>query len=574
MSIIAFYMLTFTVECAAQQACEIERIAAFLGVTSEEELSDEEVERMTELLRRPLKINLLSRSRLVSSGLLTGYQAASLIDYRQRFGDVLSFAELSLLDGFGKSYVELLKPFVSLDTGGDINLAAPQYKGVRNELSLRGGYRYSHDACDWQYGVKYALDISESFIGSIGVSRNRTAKTAAPSYYTGSALYDFRKVLAKLIIGDFNARFGQGLAAWNGSFINSLTTPSGFMKKSSGLSSVKSFTGSTANTGIAAEYDIGHFTVSTALGLPGIKSIQQSPEKLKIMPLANLRWWNKMGVVGFTTICETPLIRDQVTQIKSSADAAICLRGVNLFGETAYQWVDKQVQFVLGTDFSPNESMRLAALAGWTQGKQWQTAISGELTSGKQRQHKGTFALETLYYLVPKDKSASHSVQLKSQLRWEWKATDYLTLRMRATDRYRTWGLPHRTEMRFETLSPVGIWSFDSRFIALKSRYHALLYHIDASCRSSNLTAHLRVGIFKIDHWDDRIYVYEYDAPGTFNVPAYYGRGVWTSAVLSYKVQRFMRLYLRGSYIAYPFMEVEKKKPGRAELKLQSVFKF
>ena len=97
---------------------------------------------------------------------------------------------------------------------------------------------------------------------------------------------------------------------------------------------------------------------------------------------------------------------------------------------------------------------------------------------------------------------------------------------------------------------------------------------MDASYRSNNLTAHIRAGIFKVDHWDDRIYVYEYDAPGNFNVPAYYGRGVWTSAVLSYKVQRFLRLYLRASYIVYPLMDIEKKKPGRAELKLQSVFRF
>ena len=573
-NIITVLGLFFTMECAAQQAGEMEMIAAFLGVASEEDLSDEEVERMTELLRRPLKINLASRSRLVSSGLLTGYQAASLIDYRQRFGHVLSFAELSLLDGFGKSYVEMLKPFVSLDTGGDINLAAPIDRGVRNELSLRGGCRHSLQEYDWQYGAKYTLDVSESFIGSIGISRSRTAKSAAPSYYTASALYDFRKVSARLILGDFNARFGQGLTAWNGAFINSLNTPSGFMKKSSGLSAVKSFTGSTANTGLAAEFDLGHFTMSTALGLPGVKNLRQTPEKLGVSPLVNIRWWNRNGVVGLTSVYETSLFNNSQSHVKSSIDAALCIRGVNIFGEAAYQWVDKIGQFVLGTDFSPDEDVRLAALAGWTQGKQWQSAASGEFAAGMNRNHKGTFSIETLCHLVPKDKLVAHSVQVKSQVRWEWKAMDYLTLRLRMSDRYRTWGLPHRTEVRLETISPVGIWSFDSRFIVLKSRYHAILGHLDVSCRTNSLTAHLRAGIFRVDHWDDRIYVYEYDAPGTFNVPAYYGRGVWTSAVLSYKVQRFLRLYLRASYISYPLMDIEKKKPGRAELKLQSVFKF
>ena len=572
--IVLTFLLISTLDCMAQQVGEIEKIAAVSGATSEEDLSEEEVERMTELLRRPLKINLLSRSRLVASGLLTGYQAASLIDYRQRFGDVLSYAELSLLDGFGKVYVEQLKPFISLDTGGDQNLAAPIDKGVRNELGLRGGCRFSPDEYDWQYGAKYTLDVSESFIGSIGISRSRTAKSATPSYYTASALYDFRKVSAKLVIGDFNARFGQGLTAWNGAFINSLNAPSGFMKKGSGISSVRSFTGSTANTGIAAEFDVGHFTLAAAMGVPGIETLREKPHGLSIMPLANLRWWNRIGVVGFTAIMENSIKQKEISQIKSSVDAAICLQGVNLFGEAAYQWIDRQGELVIGTDFSPIDQLRLAALAGWMQGKQWQTAISGETALGRDRRHKGTFSLEMLYHLVPKEQSVAHSVQLKSQVRWEWKAMEYLTVRMRLSDRYRTWGLPHRAELRFETQSPIGRWSFDSRFILLHSRNTALLGHMDASYRSNNLTAHIRAGIFKVDHWDDRIYVYEYDAPGNFNVPAYYGRGVWTSAVLSYKVQRFLRLYLRASYIGYPLMDIEKKKPGRAELKLQSVFRF
>jgi hypothetical protein len=84
----------------------------------------------------------------------------------------------------------------------------------------------------------------------------------------------------------------------------------------------------------------------------------------------------------------------------------------------------------------------------------------------------------------------------------------------------------------------------------------------------------MKQSVFIVDNWDDRIYAYEYDVPGSFNVPAYYGRGVWIASMLSWKVSRLIRLYARASYISYPFMSDEKKKPGKAELKLQSVFKF
>ena len=90
--------------------------------------------------------------------------------------------------------------------------------------------------------------------------------------------------------------------------------------------------------------------------------------------------------------------------------------------------------------------------------------------------------------------------------------------------------------------------------------------------KGENLTAYLRQGIFFIDDWDDRIYVYERDAPGSFNVPAMYGRGLWTSLMASARINSSLRLYSRASYVCYPFME--KKKPGKAELKLQLQWRF
>lgn len=547
---------------SAQRVGDIERIAAFLGVSSEEELSEDEMERLGWFIRHPLKINMLSRARLVGSGLFSGYQAASLTDYRQRHGEVLSFSELAMVDGFGKHYVELLKPFVSLESSSLPGSRISDSLRVRNELSLRGGYRYAADEQDWQYGLKYGLDASRGFQVSLGLARSRTAKTPAPSSYTASASWDFRKTDLRIVAGDFNARFGQGLVAWSGAFISSLATPSGFMKKASGVSAVRSFTGSTANSGIAAELGVGKFSISAAVALPGLKEVVRKPEKFGVAPLVNARWWTRIGTVGMTAF-----------DVKSSVDAALCIRGVNLFGETAYDWMERKCAFVAGTDMAPAEYLRLAALTGWSQGKQWQWAVSGELVAGRKREHKGVFSTEVIYHLVPKAKEVPRSVQVKSQLRWEWQALDRLVLRLRLSDRYRTWGQPHRSELRVEAAAPLGIWTADARVHLLKCRSLALLGYVDASCRTEVLTAHLRLGLFRADHWDDRIYVYEYDAPGSFNVPAYYGRGVWTAGVVSWKLSRAVRLYARLSYTAYPFAH-QTKKPGRAELKFQSVFRF
>ena len=97
---------------------------------------------------------------------------------------------------------------------------------------------------------------------------------------------------------------------------------------------------------------------------------------------------------------------------------------------------------------------------------------------------------------------------------------------------------------------------------------------MEGGLKRDRLSLYLRQGLFLIDHWEDRIYAYERDAPGNFNVPAYYGRGVWTALTGAWRFAHRGRIYLRAGLTAYPFMRKEKKKPGKAELKLQYVCSF
>ena len=569
-------LLLLVLEIKAQHDVEVSAVAAFSGVSSEEDISVDEMERFADLARRPLHINMLSRSMLASSGLFTGYQVAALLDYRERFGNIMSFTELATVDGFSRQYVELIRPFITLDFVGKV-MTSGSSKLIFNDLSLRGGYRYSDQEHGLQYGLKYSVDAYDALIASLGFSKSLTAKNPWPSACSFSSSYDFRKADMKLVLGDFNARFGQGLVAWNGSFISSLTNPSGFMKKASGVSAVRSFTGSSANSGMAAEYTVGKFTMSAACAFPWMKDMLTGDRirQYGLQSLVNMKWWSKIGTLGTTTALDySDIVRNGVAAVRSSLDAALCIRGTNVFSEVAYDWSVGNAGFIAGMDMSPTESLRVAGLAGCDYGETWQFAVSSEILAGKGRRHSVVLSSEVLYYPVSKTEGQQNSVQLKSQLRWEWKAAEHLLLRLRLSDRFRTWGLQHRAELRTEADVPLGILTFGSRLIVLKSRNHSFLGLLDAALKVAKLTGRLRTGVFLVDHWDDRIYVYEYDAPGSFNVPAYYGRGVWTSSMVSWKISRSVRLYLRASYVSYCFMSEEKKKPGRAELKLQSVFKF
>ena len=85
-----------------------------------------------------------------------------------------------------------------------------------------------------------------------------------------------------------------------------------------------------------------------------------------------------------------------------------------------------------------------------------------------------------------------------------------------------------------------GSWLANVRYNIVHSAEWGWLAYAEAGYRReyaerNRVTAWLRGELFAIDSWDDRIYVYERDAPGNFNVPAYYGRGWNLSLVVSWK---------------------------------------
>ena len=71
------------------------------------------------------------------------------------------------------------------------------------------------------------------------------------------------------------------------------------------------------------------------------------------------------------------------------------------------------------------------------------------------------------------------------------------------------------------------------------------LTYVEGGRKNESSALYLRVTGFSIPVWDARIYCYERDAPGTFSVPAYNGRGIAFSAVGSLKLRPFRNLSQR-----------------------------
>ncbi|MCR4566378.1 MAG: hypothetical protein K5651_09880, partial [Bacteroidales bacterium] len=77
-----------------------EAAMTLLGVSEWEELDEEVAERLEDRLVHPLPLNTASLTAMQESGLLSYYQAAVVEEWRRLNGDILSFEELAMLDGF------------------------------------------------------------------------------------------------------------------------------------------------------------------------------------------------------------------------------------------------------------------------------------------------------------------------------------------------------------------------------------------------------------------------------------------------------------------------------------------
>ena len=548
--------LVLGVAVNAQEADGIEEVMRFMGVDSPEDLDAADVERLEDYLERPLRINMASQSRIQASGLLSPYQMASLSDYRARHGNVMSYAELAAVDGFGTEAVRKLRPFISLECR-EVHAEAMK---PRHDLAVKTAGKVTGMPVegDWNYGLKYRFR-TDRMAASIGTSKPFSSESPWPETYTGSLSVDFSKI--RVVMGDFNARFGQGLALWSGAFMTSLNTPDAFMKKPSGISGTWSFTGSSALTGVTAETTAGRLKISAMMAVPGVKDMKRHPEKVTLLPAANLTYLTRYGHASVT-----------YAGSKVSIDEAFCIRGVNLFSEAAYDFAERRMAAVCGTQFNASEKLRLASLARYCPRDSYQAAFSGAFRTSSP-DSEGAFSVDAVCYPLGKGKQDSHSVQVKALAAWECALSQSLRFKLRLSERFRTWGSRFRTDLRTDFSYGNGPWLMNMRLNALRCVGTAFVGYLEEGRKTEEMSVYLRQGVFFVDDWEDRIYVYERDAPGSFNVPAMYGRGWFVSAVASVRINWKIRLYARASYTGYQFMPDEKRKPGKAELKLQAVFK-
>lgn len=562
---------------AAQDDGQVSAIMAFLGVTSIEDADAEEFERLSDMFADPLEINAEGQEKLVSSGLFTRYQAASLTDYRDRHGDVLSLTELAALDGFGERHVVRIASFISLSVPDASVSRRYRHKALSHDVAVRSSVRSDGGASGYSgsYGMKYRLEYGDCLSMTAGVA---ASYTSYPSPYAVRGSMSYANGRGKIVIGDYNARFGQGLVVWNGMSFGGLGTPGAYIRNPSGISQPWSFSGSSSLTGAAAEYSFGPLTLSLLSDASGLVSGRGDA----VFNAADLTWRGRNGEVSLTSAVSVGMDRPVCREAVASVSQRWCLRGVDLSSEVSCDWTAGLVAAAGGASLRCCEWLRIASLCRYYPSLYGASHASAPRTGTKTANEygvssgaevnvrdrlEGTLSADMAYFPVGKAGNAEGSRQLTLRSDMKLLVSPGISVGIRLSERMRTWGRDSKTGLRADIVYDVDSWYAALRLEGVLCAGAGMLAMAETGYRIPRLSVFLRAGVFRADDWDDRIYVYERDAPGSFNVPVRYGRGLWSAFTSSYRFSPWGRLYFRASVVDYPFMKEEK--PGRAELKLQ-----
>lgn len=588
----------------AQSHGEVDPVMRFLGVTSPEELAEDDLVHLTDYLSRPLEMNVAPSRKLLSCGLFSRYQAMSFLEYRKEHGDVLSLAELAAVDGFGENFVSRLAPFIRLSSPQNPGESAYDSGRILNDVVTKAAGRiHGKEWGGYNYGFKYRLSAGERVTLSVALSK--AYGDNMPSAGSCCLSWSSRNGRTEVLAGDFNARFGQGLVLWNGLSISDLSVPSSFRRNPSFISQTWSYTGSTSLTGIASEMSLGRCDLSLMLISPSLRKID-SLKELSLMPAANLNWNMRNGQVSCTHYLNFSSIftaRPRIPDMKTSADMQFCFSGTDLFGEFAYDWVNMAPAVLVGTLFPAGESMELAAMLRYYNGRydpvmsggprsgtrctnECSVSLAGEYSGGRSIVVKSSsgikssvarqnFSVSVDAAIFPSTMKNGRRIQYKGTFLWNMQINPVLKLSVRLKERFRSWEDERfKTDLRADLSFSMNELYASVRLNGVSCIGLGLLGYLEGGYRNQKCSLYLRSGMFRIDNWEDRIYSYERDAPGNFSVPSYYGRGFWTSLNGSWRYSRWGRLYARFGLKAYPFMHSKEKKPGNAELKVQTVISF
>ena len=667
MKLLFLLSLILAMQIQRQQLSRFEDAVLLLcGAGTLEELSEDEWERYRHLADHPLDLNACTRSAMLSSGLFSPFQAASLLDRRMRDGDILSYTELGYTDGFTPELARALSHFVVLRSRNPPG--KPSVPQLHASLLLRTSCSGSSSVPAARPALQTAAAHSTSGANSTASGNNPSAATSSFASgkndpFSGSAAFGIKTAISlegrldafwsarksysdrtfgpgtislaiygksipgRILLGDYSARFGQGLLLWSGFSIAGFSSVQSFRRNASGLSASSSFTRTLH--GIGLDLALGRSTISAVWSTP----VQSTNPRLLALNYNHIFRTSSTGAT---------LLADPGRLYAASIDFRAGLPRLSLSGEFAFELLPASASaalapapasvaasaavpslaapavaasasvapvsaafatpqpdspaavFVpaglLSAVWTPSYGTRLAILARYYPQNWSQLAASPPSTFSTAKDEFGSaFLFQSARYTLSLDlarrlseanwqyrllASANLPFRLGLPGRTQRKVNSSTgidgTISVRSLSRFRpSQSLPFRQDLRCDLKLELNRLKLNTRCNLLWCRNFAMLGYIEPGFSDQFFSLWFRLTGYSVPSWDDRISTWERDIPGSFTVPARYGKGLALSCTSSLTIQRKRlrhRLNARLSYDVYSRKETLTRKP---ELKLQ-----
>ena len=667
MKLLFLLSLILAMQIQRQQLSRFEDAVLLLcGAGTLEELSEDEWERYRHLADHPLDLNACTRSAMLSSGLFSPFQAASLLDRRMRDGDILSYTELGYTDGFTPELARALSHFVVLRSRNPPG--KPSVPQLHASLLLRTSCSGSSSVPAARAALQTAAAYSTSGANSSASGKNPSAATSSFASgkndpFSGSAAFGIKTAISlegrldafwsarksysdrtfgpgtislaiygksipgRILLGDYSARFGQGLLLWSGFSIAGFSSVQSFRRNASGLSASSSFTRTLH--GIGLDLALGRSTISAVWSTP----VQSTNPRLLALNYNHIFRTSSTGAT---------LLADPGRLYAASIDFRAGLPRLSLSGEFAFELLPASASaalapapasvaasaavpslaapavaasasvapvsaasatpqpdspaavFVpaglLSAVWTPSYGNRLAVLARYYPQNWSQLAASPPSAFSTAKDEFGSaFLFQSARYTLSLDlarrlseanwqyrllASANLPFRLGLPGRTQRKTNSSTgidgTISVRSLSRFRpSQSLPFRQDLRCDLKLELNRLKLNTRCNLLWCRNFAMLGYIEPGFSDQFFSLWFRLTGYSVPSWDDRISTWERDIPGSFTVPARYGKGLALSCTSSLTIQRKRlrhRLNARLSYDVYSRKETLTRKP---ELKLQ-----
>ena len=199
-----------------------------------ENADDGQLSSLEEYRVSPLNINKASLTELLSTGVLSPFQAQQLISHRTKFGDLLAFQELQVIPGWNLQLIRDLLPFITIQNSESLAaLILNRFNNIRHRILIRTGnnipliqnntaggssnnYLGSAMKMLFQYRIDKGRAMQAGIIGDKDAGEYFFQKNNKWGFDHYGFYFIVREVkkIKSLAIGDFEINMGQGLIHW------------------------------------------------------------------------------------------------------------------------------------------------------------------------------------------------------------------------------------------------------------------------------------------------------------------------------------------------------------------------